>query len=170
MIQDGIRLGKGLQLINILRDLAVDLKHGRCYLPAARLREAALEPVDLLRTNAEARLRPVYEHFITAAEEHLVAGWRYTNTLPQSQRRVRLACAWPILIGAATLKKLRSSEALNFEHRVKISRPHVYSILFRSLCRLPRPTAWARQLKETRANSQPSVSGPQPSTDFKVER
>jgi len=151
LIRDGIRLGKGLQLINILRDLATDLQHGRCYLPEARLREAGLKPVDLLSTNAEARLRPIYDHFITVAREHLRAGWRYTNTLPQSQRRVRLACAWPILIGAATLKKLKSSAALNPKTRIKISRLQVYGILLRSLCCLPRPTAWARQFEETRA-------------------
>jgi len=32
-IGDGIRFGKGLQLVNILRDLPADLKAGRCYLP-----------------------------------------------------------------------------------------------------------------------------------------
>jgi farnesyl-diphosphate farnesyltransferase len=32
-IADGIRFGKGLQLVNILRDLPADLKKGRCYLP-----------------------------------------------------------------------------------------------------------------------------------------
>ena len=33
---DGIRFGKGLQLVNILRDLPEDLKKGRCYLPMDR--------------------------------------------------------------------------------------------------------------------------------------
>jgi farnesyl-diphosphate farnesyltransferase len=36
-ITDGIRFGKGLQLVNILRDLPADLKNGRCYLPTQRL-------------------------------------------------------------------------------------------------------------------------------------
>src|SRR6185369_7868636 len=33
-IADGIRFGKGLQLVNILRDLPADLQKGRCYLPS----------------------------------------------------------------------------------------------------------------------------------------
>ena len=32
-IADGVRFGKGLQLVNILRDLPADLRKGRCYLP-----------------------------------------------------------------------------------------------------------------------------------------
>ena len=43
-IADGIRFGKGLQLVNILRDLPADLKNGRCYLPTQRLDEAKLFP------------------------------------------------------------------------------------------------------------------------------
>lgn len=34
MIQTGIRYGKGLQLVNILRDIFKDARLGRCYLPA----------------------------------------------------------------------------------------------------------------------------------------
>jgi farnesyl-diphosphate farnesyltransferase len=151
MIRDGVRLGKGLQLINILRDLAVDLQQGRCYLPQTRLRDAGLAPPDLLAPNAESRIRPVYDHFINLAEEHLASGWRYTNALPRSQRRVRLACAWPILIGMATIKKLRSSAVLNPSIQVKISRPQVYGILLRSICLLPNPKRWAQQFDTCRA-------------------
>ena len=49
LIEDGIRFGKGLQLVNILRDIAVDLRRGRCYLPAPRLREQGLSPEDAVR-------------------------------------------------------------------------------------------------------------------------
>jgi farnesyl-diphosphate farnesyltransferase len=149
LIRDGIRFGKGLQLINILRDLAHDLRQGRCYLPEYRLHQAGLKPADLLAPSAEARLRPVFDPLIALAESHLAAGWRYTNTLPPSQRRVRLACAWPILIGAATLSRLKTTPVLNPNQRVKVSRLQVYQILLRSLWRLPRPAAWARQFGES---------------------
>src|SRR5882724_9938255 len=36
-LSDGVRFGKGLQLVNILRDLPADLKNGRCYLPEESL-------------------------------------------------------------------------------------------------------------------------------------
>jgi len=37
LLSNGVRFGKGLQLVNILRDLPVDLRHGRCYLPSVDL-------------------------------------------------------------------------------------------------------------------------------------
>src|SRR5262249_32592482 len=60
-IANGIRFGKGLQLINILRDLPQDLRRGRCYLPLARLSEFELAPVDLLKPEAEEAIRPLYD-------------------------------------------------------------------------------------------------------------
>ena len=44
LIADGVRFGKGLQLVNILRDLPADLKKGRCYLPTEKLDAAGLIP------------------------------------------------------------------------------------------------------------------------------
>ena len=100
----GVRFGKGLQLVNILRDLAADLRQGRCYLPAERLAELGLKPADLLQPANEPRLRPLYDGYLDRAEAHLLAGWAYTNALPCRCVRVRLACAWPILIGCETLQ------------------------------------------------------------------
>src|SRR5882672_3208210 len=47
-IADGIRFGKGLQLVNILRDLPADLKNGRCYLPTEKLTATGLTASSLL--------------------------------------------------------------------------------------------------------------------------
>src|SRR5207247_8940554 len=35
--QEGVNFGKALQSTNVLRDIPSDLRHGRCYLPAADL-------------------------------------------------------------------------------------------------------------------------------------
>src|SRR6266568_8860469 len=109
-IADGIRFGKGLQLVNILRDLPVDLKNGRCYLPAEKLEPLGLLAETLLSPANEQRFLPLYHQYLDEAESHLRAGWNYTNTLPFSQFRVRLACAWPILIGTKTIAKLRAAD------------------------------------------------------------
>jgi farnesyl-diphosphate farnesyltransferase len=37
LLAKGVQFGKGLQLVNILRDLPRDLRQGRCYLPGDRL-------------------------------------------------------------------------------------------------------------------------------------
>jgi farnesyl-diphosphate farnesyltransferase len=144
-ITDGIRFGKGLQLVNILRDLPADLKNGRCYLPLQRLDEAKLLPEVLLSPANAQKFLPLFHEYLDKAEAHLAAGWAYTNTLPFGQFRVRLACAWPILIGVRTIEKLRAADVIGLQQRVKVSHGEVRGIIFRSLVRSPFAPAW-RQL------------------------
>jgi farnesyl-diphosphate farnesyltransferase len=144
--QLGVRFGKGLQLVNILRDLPRDLENGRCYLPADKLAEAGLTPADLLQPANEMKLRPLYDHYLDLAESHLAAGWKYTNRIPRGQIRVRLACAWPILIGAKTIQKLRSATILDPAERVKVSRGEVRNLICKSVMLYPFAQAWKSQL------------------------
>ena len=139
---DGIRFGKGLQLINILRDLPKDLQAGRCYLPLDELAGVGLTPADLLDPAQEARLRPVYDAWLQEAEADLVSGWNYVVSIPRDQIRVRLACAWPILIGIQTLRRLREPGVLDPRRRVKITRADVRSILWATVWRLPFRRRW----------------------------
>ena len=44
LLGDGVRFGKGLQLVNILRDLPRDLQEGRCYIPMEQLARVGLNP------------------------------------------------------------------------------------------------------------------------------
>ena len=142
LLAQGIRFGQGLQLVNILRDLPADLRRGRCYLPAERLAEAGLEPADLLTPANEPRLRSLYHGWLDAAQAHLAAGWDYTCALPRRQFRVRLACAWPVLIGVQTLGQLRAANPLDPAQRVKVSRREVRSILLRSTLASGSARAW----------------------------
>ncbi|NDD39407.1 MAG: hypothetical protein EB082_13550 [Verrucomicrobia bacterium] len=109
LLHDGVRFGQGLQLVNILRDLPRDLRQGRCYLPQDRLRAVGLEAADLLDKANEPEFRALYHSYLDKAAAHLAAGWEYTNTLPSRFVRVRLACAWPVLIGIQTVEKLRTA-------------------------------------------------------------
>ncbi len=148
LLVDGVRFGKGLQLVNILRDLPKDLRQGRCYLPAERLRGVNLTAADLLEPANAAKFQPVYDHFLALAQTHLTAGWAYTNALPRGSVRVRLACAWPILIGMETLKKLRTTNVLDPRQRIKINRVEIRRIMVRSLLYYPWPGAWANLLSK----------------------
>jgi len=148
LIVDGVRFGKGLQLVNILRDLPADLRKGRCYLPLNQLSALGRSPADLLATANESRFRPLYNFLLDLAREHLAAGWRYTNTIPRGQMHVRLACAWPILIGVRTLAKLRREPVLDPQRRVKVSRDEVKGILVQSVIKYPFAKAWERQFAD----------------------
>lgn len=142
LISNGVRFGKGLQLVNILRDIPKDLQQGRCYLPAERLARVRLKPSDLLDPAREPQLRPVYDELLDQAEGHLRAGWVYTNTLPSTSVRLRLACAWPVLIGVATIHRLRSGNVLDPAQRIKVPRQQVRRILASTLLNYPFRTRW----------------------------
>jgi farnesyl-diphosphate farnesyltransferase len=142
LLGNGIRFGKGLQLVNILRDLPEDLRQGRCYIPEDQLSRHGLRPQDLLDAAAIGRFRPLYDSYLRQAEDHLSAGWQYTTTLPFRCMRIRLACAWPILIGTKTLSRLRSGNVLDDRNRIKLSRSEVRGLMFRSVILYPFPAAW----------------------------
>ncbi|MFP3480273.1 squalene/phytoene synthase family protein, partial [Burkholderia sp. SIMBA_057] len=59
MYRRGVRFGKALQMVNVLRDCGKDLRIGRCYLPATMLAQAALSPADLMQPGTSARARPL---------------------------------------------------------------------------------------------------------------
>lgn len=158
-LADAIRFGKGLQLVNILRDLPADLRKGRCYLPQEKLLEAGLRPVDLLDPANEKKFRPLYDRYLKLAESHLAAGWDYTNTIPSGNARVRLACAWPILIGVKTIARLRAENVLDPNHRVKISRGEVKGIMIRTLICYPWPAAWRKLFTSGDPSGKPVASG-----------
>jgi farnesyl-diphosphate farnesyltransferase len=149
LLANGIRFGQGLQLVNILRDLPADLRQGRCYLPAGQLSAGGLSPADLLEPANEDKLRPLYEQWLGRTEAHLAAGWDYTNALPRRCVRVRLACAWPILIGIKTVAKLRIKNVLDGRQRIKISRAEVRQIMARSILCYPWPSSWRRLFSQT---------------------
>jgi farnesyl-diphosphate farnesyltransferase len=156
LLANGVRFGKGLQLVNILRDVAADLRQGRCYLPTESLAGLDLMPEDLLQPASEPRLRPLYHDYLDRAEAHLLAGWAYTKALPRRSVRVRLACSWPILIGRATLKLLRGGNALDPARRIKVSRREVKRLMLRSVLLYPWPAAWEKMVRAGKAVASPA--------------
>jgi farnesyl-diphosphate farnesyltransferase len=121
----GVRFGKGLQLVNVLRDIPKDLRIGRCYLPVKDPR-ALLDPASYELVRAE------YTRWLDIAVAHLEAGWQYTMQIPSNLWRLRLACVWPIWIGLKTIARLRQSNPLDSSHRIKVSRGAVYGLMARS--------------------------------------
>jgi hypothetical protein len=58
--------------------------------------------------------------------------------------RIRLGCAWPILIGLQTIARLRSGNVLDPRQRIKINRREVHGIQLRSIFYYPFPYIWRR--------------------------
>jgi farnesyl-diphosphate farnesyltransferase len=139
MKRRGIRFGQGLQMTNVLRDMAQDFRIGRCYLPRQDLEALGLTPDDLLHPGTIERLRPLLRELLALTLAHYAEGWAYTLAIPPQEVRMRLACAWPLFIGLGTLERVqRACDPLDPRVIVKIPRRSVYTILLRSAI-----TAWS---------------------------
>lgn len=130
MAEVGVRFGKGLQLTNIVKDIAQDLQNGRCYVPAPLLAEAGLTAQDLLDQRNRARFQPVLSKLVRMAVEHLDQGWLYAMSIPRHEMRLRLSCMWPVLSAGESLRLvMQSPDLLNQAVKVKIPRSKVYQIM-----------------------------------------
>jgi len=133
MRRKGLRFGQALQMTNVLRDLAHDLHGGRCYLPRRDLLAFGLRPEEVRDPRALARVRPLLRSLVQLTLAHYAEAWTYLTLIPASEVRLRLACAWPLFIGLATLDAVqRAPNLLDPQVTVKISRSDVYRILARS--------------------------------------
>lgn len=110
MTEAGIRYGRGLQLVNILRDRAEDAARGRSYLCSP----AAL--------------------WLNRAERYLHDGVDYSTRLRRF--RLRFASMLPALIGLRTLELMRRTKD---ERRVKVPRRTVYACMLQAVWLSIRP-------------------------------
>lgn len=114
----GINYGKGLQLVNILRDLPSDLKQGRCYLPFADTENIQSLMDESTRWRKKAR-------------SYLADGQIYAKSL--RVKRSRIATILPEMIGSRTLDLMDRADWLQLQVGIKVRRSEVYGCLCRSL-------------------------------------
>lgn len=121
----GIGFGKGLQLVNILRDLGKDARLGRCYLPQEQWQPLGLT---LAQIKADpATLRPVWAEWMVTCEAHLYDGLRYVQQVQHG--KLRYATALPLLLAARTVALMKKAGNEELKAGVKVSRLEVAGIL-----------------------------------------
>lgn len=112
----GERFGRGLQLVNILRDLPGDLEQGRCYLPTAAEPEAVMKAA---------------EHWRGVARQRMNDGLDYAKRM--RSWRLRVAVGLPALLGVETLDLLDAADWDSLRRGVKVDRRVVRRCLWRSI-------------------------------------
>lgn len=117
----GAEYGKGLQLVNILRDFPQDLREGRCYLPEGELRAAGTSPMPLIDQPSKAQA--VFDRWRARAGAQLENGFQYIAALRSA--RMRAACFLPWYLGLRTLRLLGKPDALKQTKKIKVSRTTV---------------------------------------------
>jgi farnesyl-diphosphate farnesyltransferase len=120
MLMLAVEYGRGLQLVNILRDLPADLNAGRCYLPIA-------DPRD------ETKLMASFSEWREIALLRLGSGVGYSKTL--RSKRLRVASSLPALIGRETLALLENVTLHDLEKGIRIPRKRVYSLMLGAFLR-----------------------------------
>jgi farnesyl-diphosphate farnesyltransferase len=129
LIEHGRFYGRGLQLVNILRDLPEDLRSGRCYLPMEALVAHGLTPAQLLSEPRKARR--LINTWIEQARAWLAHGAQYVQGI--RGRRLRFSVSLPRLIGERTLDLLEKSSPLESVRRLRVPRRTVYACALRAL-------------------------------------
>ena len=147
-LEKGIRFGKALQMINILRDIPEDLRFGRCYLPTKSLEARDLKPEDLLNKENFEKFRTLYDSYLDLTNTHLDEAVDYIKMLPKTQFRLKASCMLPVLIGQKTLTMLRNGNVLDAEDRIKVTRSDIKSYARKILVALFIPGGVSRLLKK----------------------
>lgn len=114
----GKNYGKGLQLVNILRDIPEDFTNERCYLPV----DGEINHDSLLKEAAVWRKK---------ARSYIEDGLTYAKSL--SQRRVRVATVLPALIALRTLDLLDQADWDQLYDGVKVTRKEVRKCIWKAL-------------------------------------
>ena len=149
-MERGIRFGKALQMINILRDIPEDLRFGRCYIPADMLEQHGLQPEDLLDDSNLEAFRPLYDAYLDLTNEHLEAATAYIQMIPETQFRLKASCMLPVLVGQRTVTLLRTGNILNSEERIKVTRDEMKTYARKLLRALLIPGGVRRLLEKNR--------------------
>jgi farnesyl-diphosphate farnesyltransferase len=118
--------GLGLQLTNIIKDVADDRRRGWSFVPRQLCRGAGLDPEELLAPERAAAARRVLDQLIAKAKGHLADALAYCTALPRSAYRIRLFCLTPLFFAVRTLALAeRDPRLLDPDHKVKITRGEV---------------------------------------------
>jgi farnesyl-diphosphate farnesyltransferase len=120
----------GLQLTNILKDIADDHERGFLFVPKTCWRRESLTTENLLslenRSQAHAALVPIFE----MADHALLGAFNYLLLLPKEDIAPRLFCGVPLLMAIATLAEAKNNDGqFEKDQVVKIPRALTASIV-----------------------------------------
>jgi len=119
--------GLGLQLTNIVKDLADDRRRGWSFVPRQMTRLAGIDPEQMDDGVHRDESRRVMDLLIDKANAHLRDALDYCTELPRSEYRIRLFCLTSLYFAVRTLRRARHDPGLlEPQHKVKISRAEVY--------------------------------------------
>lgn len=118
--------GLGLQLTNIIKDVADDRRRGWMFVPREICAAHGTNPEQFLEPGHASAAQGVMQELIAKAQGHLDDARDYCIGLPRSQYRMRIFCLTPLYFAVRTLNLARRDpRLLDPDHKVKIRRVEV---------------------------------------------
>ncbi len=126
--------GKGLQMVNIIRDMAGDLKRGQSYIPDEILHKYALTRQSIFESNNRYNAELLFEELIQTAVDHLDKALAYVINIPKEETRIRIFCLLPLFWAMQTLSAIHEN-TLNLlkTEKIKVSRKVIRKEFFKTL-------------------------------------
>jgi len=115
--------GKGLQMVNIIRDMTTDLRRGQSYIPEELLQKYQLNRKTIFEKQNADKAQQLFNELIQNAVKHLDKAIDYILLLPKEERGIRMFCMLPVFWAMRTLQKIHENTlALLGHEKVKVSR------------------------------------------------
>ena len=125
-----VSFGKGLQMINVLKDIWEDHRRGACWLPRDVFGAAGVE----LRSLSPGRTGPGFGgalmELVAITHRHLANALRYILIIPAGETGIRRSCLWPLGLAVLTLQRIRRTPGFSSGREVKVSRRSVGAVVF----------------------------------------
>ncbi len=118
-----VSFGQGLQMTNILKDIADDKERGVCWLPREIFSEAIFD---------ETTFNQNIKKLIKINCEHLQNAMDYICLIPKHETGIRKFCLWAVAMAVLTLRKIAQQKSFYTGKEVKISRRMVRMVILGS--------------------------------------
>lgn len=118
--------GLGLQLTNIVKDVADDRRRGWSFVPRQLCQLAGISPEELQSAERRDEALRVMRQLIEKAKGHLLDALEYTTRLPRLAYGIRMFCLTSLYFAVRTLRLAENDpRLLDPTHKVKITRAEV---------------------------------------------
>lgn len=157
--RDAEMIGSALQMTNILKDIAADLRIGRCYIPQEDLDTRGLKPQDLLKPESMPKLREITARWTAWAVDRLDQCEAFVASIPKTELALRAAVIWPVYWAMDTLEDAAHSNLLDPADKPRIGRGRIYTTIAGTPPLLLSNTAFARGYRFRRETLIISITG-----------
>lgn len=116
-----VSFGQGLQMTNILKDIADDKKRGICWLPREIFGENIFNNQEYNKN---------IKQLVKTTCEYLQEAMNYIYLIPKNETGIRKFCLWAVAMAVLTLRKISKEKGFYSGQQVKISRTAVKAVIF----------------------------------------